>query len=61
MLALDAGADRFDLAASPKPFSTMSAPWPASALAMPRPMPLVDPVTIATLPFNMTVFPCDAR
>jgi hypothetical protein len=24
-------------------------------------MPLVDPVTIATLLFNMTVFPCDVR
>jgi hypothetical protein len=30
-------------------------------LAMPRPMPLVDPVTIATLLFNMTAFPFNAR
>jgi hypothetical protein len=30
----------------------------ASALAMPSPMPLVDPVTMATLPFNMG-FPFD--
>src|SRR5690606_18953942 len=34
---------------SPKPFSTMLAPCCASALAMPRPMPLVDPVTSAVL------------
>src|SRR5690242_18427457 len=40
-------------AASPNPFSTISAPCAASDLAMPRPMPLVDPVTTATFPFNM--------
>src|SRR5690606_40872102 len=45
---------------APKPFSTRSAPWPASAWAMPSPIPLVDPVTIATLPFNMAVVLCDA-
>ena len=37
----------------PKPLSTMLAPWRAKALAMPRPMPLVDPVTRAVLFFNM--------
>src|SRR3546814_1562624 len=31
----------------------MSTPWQARAWAMPRPMPLVDPVTMATLPFNV--------
>ena len=31
------------------------APWRASALAMPNPMPLVDPVTRAVLFFNMGV------
>src|SRR3954449_10302240 len=41
--------------ASPKPFSTRSAPSFASSVAMPRPMPLVDPVTMATLPFNMAI------
>src|SRR5579885_128426 len=35
---------------SPSPFKTTAQPWAASALAMPSPMPLVDPVTIATLP-----------
>src|SRR6202008_4405571 len=38
---------------SPKPFKTTSAPSLASSFAMPSPMPLVDPVMIATLPFNM--------
>jgi hypothetical protein len=37
-------------AASPKPFSTMFAPAAASSVAMPSPMPLVDPVTSAVLP-----------
>src|SRR6218665_927428 len=31
----------------------MSAPWRARASAMPSPMPLVEPVTSAVLPFNM--------
>ncbi|MNV04168.1 hypothetical protein D3C71_944590 [compost metagenome] len=43
--------------ASPKPFSTMSAPCRASALAMPRPIPLVEPVTTAIFPFNMGEIP----
>ena len=34
----------------PKPLSTIAAPCAASARAMPRPMPLVEPVTSATLP-----------
>src|SRR5690606_34775304 len=42
-------------AASPKPLSTMSAPCCASALAIPRPMPLVEPVTTATFPLSMTI------
>jgi hypothetical protein len=37
-------------AARPRPFSTTSAPAAASARAIPRPMPLVDPVISATLP-----------
>jgi hypothetical protein len=44
-------------AASPKPFSTMSAPCRASAVAMPRPIPLVEPVTTATFPLNMGELP----
>src|SRR5690349_12741510 len=40
-------------AASPNPFRIISAPCAANALAMPRPIPLVDPVTTATFPFNM--------
>src|SRR5581483_5774578 len=39
--------------ASPRPFSTRLAPSLANSFAMPRPMPLVDPVTIATFPFNI--------
>src|ERR1700686_18007 len=38
--------------ASPKPFSMISAPSAASARAIPSPIPLVEPVTNATLPFN---------
>jgi hypothetical protein len=38
-----------------QPFRTMSAPAAARARAMPRPMPLVDPVTTADLPVN-TIF-----
>ncbi|EWS64926.1 hypothetical protein Y695_01826 [Hydrogenophaga sp. T4] len=34
-------------ALSPKPLSTMSHPAEASAVAIPRPIPLVDPVTRA--------------
>src|SRR5262249_7809175 len=37
--------------ASPKPFKMTLAPPCASVLAMPRPMPLVDPVTKAVLRF----------
>ena len=36
--------------ASPKPFSTTLAPARAKASAMPSPMPLVEPVTMAVLP-----------
>ena len=36
-------------ALSPNPFSMTFAPTPAKARAMPRPMPLVEPVTSATL------------
>jgi hypothetical protein len=36
-------------ALSPKPFSTMCVPAAARARAIPRPMPLVEPVTSATL------------
>ncbi len=41
--------------ASPNPFSMISAPAVASARAMPSPIPLVDPVTTATLPFRLMV------
>src|SRR5512145_2631209 len=46
---------------SPKPFSTRLTPWAARAWAMPRPMPLVEPVTMAVLPFSMRLlrFPED--
>src|SRR5690242_1173821 len=40
-------------AASPKPLSMIAQPSAASAVAMPKPMPLVDPVTTAALPFNI--------
>src|SRR6185312_767140 len=43
--------------AGPKPFSTMLAPWAASAWAMPRPMPLVEPVTTAHLPLRLIYSP----
>ena len=43
--------------ASPKPFNMTSHPAPASARAMPRPMPLVDPVTIAAFPFKLSISP----
>ena len=33
----------------------MLAPCLAKALAMPKPMPLVEPVTSAVLPFSMVV------
>jgi hypothetical protein len=35
---------------SPKPFKTKLVPAEASLLAIPRPIPLVDPVIRATLP-----------
>src|SRR6185437_12437099 len=38
---------------SPKPLSMMAQPSAANAVAMPRPMPLVEPVTIAALPCNI--------
>src|SRR5450830_503162 len=42
-------------AASPKPLSMMLAPSCASARAMARPIPEVEPVTSAVLPFSMAV------
>ena len=42
-------------AASPNPFSMMSQPSAASAVAMPSPIPLVEPVTIAILPLSIGV------
>ncbi len=53
----------FGASTSPKPFITMWAPCLASSMAMPRPMPLVEPVTSAVLPFNMlmNVFSCVRR
>src|SRR5688572_17902249 len=41
--------------ASPKPLRTTSAFSAARARAMARPIPLVEPVTIATLPFSMVL------
>ena len=38
--------------ALPKPLSTIRDPAPASARAMPRPMPLVEPVTSETFPIS---------
>src|SRR5215469_119710 len=38
--------------ASPKPFSMILQPPDASAWAIPSPMPLVDPVTIAVIPLG---------
>src|SRR5579862_7675010 len=37
----------------PKPLIITLAPWAASALAMARPIPLVDPVTTADLDFRL--------
>src|SRR6185437_5579597 len=42
-------------AASPKPFSMMLAPSAASARAVASPIPEVEPVTKAVLPFSITV------
>src|SRR4051794_39351131 len=39
--------------AMPRPFNTTFTPWAASDLAMPRPIPLVEPVTIAPLSFKL--------
>jgi hypothetical protein len=41
--------------ASPNPLSTMFAPERANACAIPSPIPLVDPVTIAVLPRSIEV------
>ena len=41
---------------SPKPFSITGMPCAANARAMPRPMPLVEPVTMATRPANSRPF-----
>ena len=38
---------------SPKPFNMILAPLAASAFAIPRPIPLVDPVTSADLPASI--------
>jgi len=40
-------------AGSPKPLMTMSHPSAAIAVAIPSPIPLVEPVTTAVLPFNI--------
>jgi hypothetical protein len=40
-------------AAAPKPFSTICTPSAANARAIPRPMPLVEPVTNATFPMRL--------
>ena len=54
VVALDAAADRLDLARRRQSRSARCRrPSFASSLAIPSPMPLVDPVTMATLPFNM--------
>src|SRR5688572_8723981 len=47
-------------ARSPKPFSTRFAPSAARRVAMPRPMPEVEPVTRAVLPFSMTLSKLEA-
>jgi hypothetical protein len=39
--------------ASPKPLGITFAPCAANALAMPSPMPLVEPVISAVFPFSM--------
>ena len=46
---------------SPKPLTTMLAPWAASASAMASPIPLVDPVTRAVFPFSMQTSFCGGR
>src|SRR3954451_18087727 len=47
--------------ASPKPLSSTSAPASANCRAMPRPIPDVDPVTIATLPLSVTEASCSVQ
>ena len=42
---------------SPKPLRTMLAPWAAKAWAIPKPMPLVEPVTKAVFPVSMMTLP----
>src|ERR1700722_2339890 len=51
-------ARSFSMAAlSPKPLMVMLAPSAASARAMARPMPEVEPVTSADFPFNIMAIP----
>jgi hypothetical protein len=57
---LDAAADCLHFECVTEPVQHDVGAWPASTLAIPSPMPLVDPVTIATSPFNIAVFSCDA-
>jgi hypothetical protein len=52
------GADCLDLSRVAKTiFSMMSAPCAPSARAMASPIPLVEPVTTAVLPFSMIQYP----
>src|SRR5436309_412129 len=47
----------------PRSLTTTLAPWSASMIASPRPTPLPEPVTIATLPSSMPIcaFPLPTR
>jgi len=52
-LLLDRGAGLLDLGAAPKPLIVTLAPSLASALAMPSPIPEVEPVTTAFFPLSI--------
>ena len=55
VIALDPAADRLDLAGIAKTIQHDIGAEPGQLLGDPSPMPLVDPVTMATLPFNMGI------
>jgi hypothetical protein len=40
---------------SPKPLTLILAPYFVSAIAIPKPIPLVEPITKAVLPFNVDI------
>ncbi len=47
------GANILEFVPSPKPLSVTCVPLAANAVAIPKPMPLVEPITSADVPLNM--------